>query len=289
MSSGKSQDTIEVRGIQLRKDPARESVHKIVHSLHEMRNGSIATPEAQREFIHRDMNNEIQSLEIAAQTLIDFPEAPWELRVSFARQCWDEARHAQLYADELAVKGGYKGEFPIANHEWGVACMIATLAGRLAVQNRAFEGGSLDVFHKMAAEWRLMGEERAAEITEGICVDEIQHVRFANRWLKQMIKERPRVVIEIANAVAQANRIMRGLAPKEGEFSIDGVELAARNPSFPVNAEDRALADFSPDEVASLLDAQQAKLENEQRQRAEYERAMAAAMAAKPGAGVAAD
>ena len=76
---------------------------------------------------------------------------------------------------------------------------------------------------------------------------------------------------------------------KEGEFSIDGVELAARNPSFPVNAEDRALADFSPDQVASLLDAQQAKLENEQRQRAEDERAMAEAMAAKSGANVAAD
>src|SRR5262245_40606084 len=90
MSSGKSPDTIEIRGIQLRKDPARESVHTIVHSLHEMRNGSIATPEAQREFVHRDMNNEIQSLEIAAQTLVDFPEAAWELRVSFARQCWDE-------------------------------------------------------------------------------------------------------------------------------------------------------------------------------------------------------
>ena len=289
MSSGKSQDIIEIRGIQLRKDPAREAVHKVVHNLHELRNGSIATPEARREFVHGDMNNEIQSLEIAAQTLIDFPEAPWELRLSLARQCWDESRHAQLYAIKLAAMGGYKGEFPIANHEWGVACMIPTLAGRLAVQNRAFEGGSLDVFHKMAAEWRLIGEEHAAQITEGICVDEIQHVRFANHWLKQMIKERPRVVIEIANAVALANRIMRGLAPREGEFSIDGVELAARNPSFPVNAEDRALAEFSAEEVASLIDAQQAKLENEARQRAEYERAMAEGLAAKSGTNVAAD
>ena len=56
------------------------------------------------------------------------PYAPWELRMEIARQCWDESRHARLYHRRLLEKGGRKGEFPIANHEWTVTCSFATLA-----------------------------------------------------------------------------------------------------------------------------------------------------------------
>ena len=52
--------------------------------------------EARRQRAHRDYNQEVQTLEIAALCLVDFPDAPWELRMEFARQCWDEARHAEL-------------------------------------------------------------------------------------------------------------------------------------------------------------------------------------------------
>ena len=154
MSSAANVDTVEVRGIRLRRDPARETCFTVVYSLTEMRSSNIKTPIAQREFLHRDVNNEVQSLEIAAQTLVDFPDAPWELRLSLARQCWDETRHAKLYYERLREMGGYKGEFPVTNHEWGVACLIRSLPARLTIQNRAFEAGSLDVFQKVARMWR---------------------------------------------------------------------------------------------------------------------------------------
>ena len=69
MSASTPVETVEIRGIKLRRDPAREPCFAVVHSLHEMRSASIDTPVARREFMHRDVNNEIQSLEIAAQTL----------------------------------------------------------------------------------------------------------------------------------------------------------------------------------------------------------------------------
>ena len=50
-------------------------------------------PEHLPEFLHRQMNEEVNSLEIAARNLADFPDADWELRLAIARQCWDEARH----------------------------------------------------------------------------------------------------------------------------------------------------------------------------------------------------
>ena len=53
------------------------------------------SPQSRRERLHRHMNNEMGSLEIAAQCLADFPDAPWELRMQLARQVWDESRHVE--------------------------------------------------------------------------------------------------------------------------------------------------------------------------------------------------
>lgn len=266
-------DTVEVRGIKLCRDPAREACFTVVYSLTEMHSANIKTPTARREFLHRDVNNEVQSLEIAAQTLVDFPDAPWELRVSLARQCWDEARHAALYYQRLREMGGYKGEFPVTNHEWGVACLIRSLPARLAIQNRAFEAGSLDVFQKMARLWRETGDERTAEITEAILSDEIQHVRFANQWLKRVIKDNPRALMEIAGAVNETNRITKALAPQEGEMSLDGVELAAARPKFPTNVADRVFAGFSDEEVQDLVSREErVRREEERLRRAEQMR-----------------
>ena len=50
------------------------------------------SPESQRQRLHKHMHNEMQTLEIVAQELADFPEAPWELRMQLARQCWDESK-----------------------------------------------------------------------------------------------------------------------------------------------------------------------------------------------------
>ena len=40
---------------------------------------------------------ELQALEGAARSLWDFPDAPWEFKMNMARQCWDEARHIQIF------------------------------------------------------------------------------------------------------------------------------------------------------------------------------------------------
>ncbi|MFN0160560.1 MAG: DUF455 family protein [Burkholderiales bacterium] len=246
-------DLMEVRGVQMRRDPAREACFKVVHSHAEMLVGSIDTPDAQREFLHRDVNNELQSLEIAAQSLIDFPDAPWALRMALARQAADEARHAWLCYGRMREMGGYKGEFPVHNHEWGIVCRIGTLAARLAIQNRIFEAGSLDVFRKMVGKWRDAGDQRTAEIMEAILNDEIAHVRYANEWLQKLIAAEPRVVMDIAAAIAQTRRIADALAPRPGETSLDGVALDSVVREITTSHEDRSLADFSDSEILELL------------------------------------
>jgi uncharacterized ferritin-like protein (DUF455 family) len=189
------------------------------------------------------MSNEITSLDIAAQCLADYPDAPWELRLELARQCWDESRHVQVLHRRLLEMGGRKGEFPIAAFEWCVTCAIDDLAGRLASQNRTFEAGAMDVVGGLFQSLRAAGDARTAEVLEGILADEIHHVRFANRWIKALVQRDRRVLMKVAGAVrfvVEANRVFQSPA---GEVSAAPA----------VNVADRRRAEFSEDEIAEIL------------------------------------
>ena len=143
-----------VRDVELAADPARESCFTVVHTDAEMQEWPDMSIESRRERLHRHMNNELGALEIAAQMLVDFPETPWRLKLALARQASDEARHAAMLYRRLVELGGTKGQFPVANFEWGVTTLIDDLAGRLAVQNRTFEAGLIDLLGSLRIIWR---------------------------------------------------------------------------------------------------------------------------------------
>ena len=246
-------ETMEVRGVTLRRDPARESCFVIGHHESEVQAlrdyGSVM---AVRSMLHREYNNETQNAEVAAQTLVDFPDAPWELRMQLARQVWDETRHARMFLRRVVELGGRKGESPIKNGDWGIVGMIDSLAGRLLVQHRLFEGGVIDGFRQVAKGFRDSGDERTAEVFEVILADEIQHVRFANQWLRHFAKQ-PRAIMQMASALHFAAGVMRALQPKPGDRSVDGVDLAREDHQIAVNADDRMRAGFTDAEIADML------------------------------------
>jgi uncharacterized ferritin-like protein (DUF455 family) len=248
-------ETIVVRGVTLRRDPARESCFVIGHHETEVQSardyGSLT---AVRSMLHREYNNETQNAEVAAQTLVDFPDAPWELRMQLARQCWDETRHARMFLRRVIELGGRKGESPIKNGDWGIVGMIDSLPGRLLVQHRLFEGGVIDSFRQVARGFRDSGDERTAEVYEVILADEIQHVRFANQWLRHY-SHQPRAVMQMAAALNFAGGVLRALQPKSGDKSLDGVNLIAEDHAIVVNADDRIRAGFTPGEISDLLQA----------------------------------
>src|SRR5436190_4160959 len=122
----------ELQNLKLRMEPERDSCFRLVRYDTEMEEHPRTTPAGLRETLHRHMSNEITSLDIAAQCLVDFPDAPWELRMELARQSWDETRHVLVLGRRLKELGGYKGEFPISTFEWCVTSAIDNLAGRLA-------------------------------------------------------------------------------------------------------------------------------------------------------------
>ena len=249
-----SSDIKVVRGVALRRDPAREECFAIVNSDAEMQEWPDMSDQSRRERLHRHMNNETGALEIAAQCLADFPEAPWDLRMQIARQASDEARHAWVLYRRLREMGGRKGEFPIANFEWGVTLMVDDLPGRLAIENRTFEAGLIDILGTLRNKWRAEGDHRTADMLEGILADEITHVRYANRWIKHLTEEDPPVLLAVAKAVRFLGRVNSALLAQVGESNVSGMVFTDERLSAPaVNVADRLEAEFTEEEVREVL------------------------------------
>src|SRR5262245_50787659 len=174
--------------------------------------------------------------------------------MELARQCWDESRHVRLLYRRLRELGGTKGEFPVSNFEWRVNGMLDSLPARLAVQNRTFEAGQMDIVGKVVDDWRGAGDERTAEMLEGILADEIQHVRFANTWLRRMAQDDPRVLMKVAAAIRFLGVVTAALAPRPGELNAVGTPIGDARAQPPmVNVDDRRLADFSEEEIYEIL------------------------------------
>ena len=248
------EETKVVGGVVLRRDPARELCFNVVQTDAEMQEWPDMSPTSRRERLHRHMNNESGAMEIAAACLVDFPDAPWDLRMALARQVSDEARHANLLYERLRELDGYKGEFPIANFEWGVTLMLEDLPGRLAVQNRTFEAGLIDILGTLRNRWREAGDDTTADMLEGILADEITHVRFANRWIKRLTERDPRVLLKVAMAVRFLGRVNQQLAPKPGDVNAVGIAWTEERRLAPaVNIEDRREAEFTEEEIAEVL------------------------------------
>ena len=244
----------QLEGLRLRRDPARDACFRLVRTDAEMAEHEGTGELARREMVHRHMANELTSLDIAAQCLADFPDAPWELRLELARQCWDETRHVAALERRLRELGGRRGEFPVSVFEWNVTCAIDDLPGRLATQNRTLEAGAMDVVGGLARSVREAGAPGTADVLEAILADEVQHVRFANRWIKRLAERDPRVLLKVAMAVRFLAAVNARFQSEGGARNAAGKLLEDPSERVPaVNVEDRRLAEFSDEEIHEIL------------------------------------
>src|SRR5262249_8141618 len=124
--------------------PEREARFTVVDHWAECRNFPPGHPEKEIEFFHRQMHEELCSVENAARNLADFPEADWDVRMCIARQCSDEARHVLMFRRLCEKRGGVLGKWPVMTFQYRICTNIKTLIGRLSVQNRTFEAGGID-------------------------------------------------------------------------------------------------------------------------------------------------
>lgn len=221
--------------------PARDARFVVKTRWSEMANLDLESREVTTEFLHRQMNEELNGLEISSRNLADFPETDWELRLAIARQCWDEARHVQMFRDCCERRGGKVGDYPVLNFQYRIITKIDSLIGRLAVQNRSFEAAGID-----AIQDGLRNQSLDADLTsllDAQMADEVQHVRYANTWIKKLLERGgARATLALAKAVAQASEALQIVA---GGATV----------RYPVAESARLEAGFSEAEIEAIRDA----------------------------------
>ena len=219
--------------------PARDPRFTVSERWIDCANFPIGHPEQVVQFLHRQMNEEVDSLESSARNLTDFPDADWEVRMHLARQCADEARHARMFRRLFEKRGGTVGQYPVLNFQYRIITQFDSLAARLAIQNRSFEAGGLDAITAGIEQARDDGDLELAELYEAQVADEISHVRFANEWIRKFVDKDPANLLRIGSAMKVASQAFVEVMGKEGT---EGVQ-------YPADRAGRLEAGFTAEEV----------------------------------------
>jgi uncharacterized ferritin-like protein (DUF455 family) len=206
-------------------------------------------PDNARALMHGIFVGEIQALEGAGRTCWDFDtgpgrdEAPFELKLDMARQCWDEARHVEISCKLSQHMGSEIGEFSEQTLLYEAACNTDPVL-RLTGVNRALEGLAIDVFNTM----RTFGQATADPVLEfcedWMLADEVTHVKMGSDWLRRLTAkdpERQKAALDFQKTVDK----LFSFGGFRGEDEDSPVHLARRF---------RSLAGFSDDEITELVD-----------------------------------
>lgn len=219
--------------------PLRDKRFNVVDRWDQCVNFPEGDPRKVLEFLHRQMNEEMDATECSARAIVEFPDAPWEVRMFLARQCADEARHALIFARMFQARGGKLGDYPILNFQYRIICQIPTLIGRLAVQNRTFEAEGIDAIGYGIDQAKDDGDQELAEFFDGQFADEIMHVRCANEFIHEMLAKEPRLAMKIAQALSFATKAFGQVVGG------DGTAVA----KYTISETGRLEAGFRPEEV----------------------------------------
>ncbi len=191
--------------------------------------------------MHGIFVGEIQALEGAGRSLWDFPDAPWEFKMNMARQCWDEARHVQVYEKLLERLGGEPGMFPESTFLFECACSDDP-AMRVAGVNRGLEGLACDVFRDLIRFAEQTDDDTMRQAVDYVLADELTHVRFGSEWVKEFTQDDP-------ERFKRAQDFRRDV---DKQFSFGGARSDREDAAIPIAWEDRKEAGFSQDELEEL-------------------------------------
>jgi uncharacterized ferritin-like protein (DUF455 family) len=183
--------------------------------------------------LHGIFVGELQAMEAAGRTLWDFPDSPWEFQMNMARQCWDEARHIQIFEKLIDHVDGEVGEFPESTFLFETSCHDDPVL-RVTGVNRCLEGLACDVFRSLIDYGKKVGDDIIAQAVDFVLADELTHVRFGSEWVKTFTADDPE----------RASRAKEFQRATDRAFSFGGQRQIAR--------EERLEAGFTEEELDEI-------------------------------------
>ena len=206
-------------------------------------------PDAARSLMHGIFVGEIQALEGAGRTCWDFEtgkgddQAPFELKLDMARQCWDEARHCEISVKLSDWMGTELGEFSENGFLYQAACNPDPVL-RLTGVNRALEGLAIDVFTTMRDFGDVAGDPVLEFCEDWMLADEVTHVKMGSDWLRRLTEKDP----ERRERALEFQRIVDKL------FSFGGFRGEDDDSPIKLARRFRELAGFSDAEIDEIND-----------------------------------
>lgn len=147
--------------------------------------GALHDPEMRVRCLHTFANHELMALELMAWALLAFPDASRAFRMGLAHILVDEQRHLTLYMERIRGLGAEFGDLPLNDHFWRVAPSLTDPLKFSSAVNLTFEQANLDHAPAFAAYFDAVEDTESADLMRVITQDEIQHVGFGARVLKE--------------------------------------------------------------------------------------------------------
>src|SRR3954462_14720001 len=204
-----------------------------------------AAAERSSSVMHGIFVGEMQALEGAGRTCFDFDddEAPFQLKLDMARQCWDESRHCEISIKLGEHMGAEIGEYGESTFLYAAACNPDPVL-RLTGVNRALEGLAIDVFNTMKEFGTESGDPVLEFCEDWMLADEGTQVKMGSDWLRRLTENDPdrrERALEFQRVVDK----LFSLGGFRGEDDDSPIRLARRF---------RELAGFTTEEVDEISD-----------------------------------
>ncbi|MDN3508360.1 MAG: DUF455 family protein [Simkaniaceae bacterium] len=139
--------------------------------------------------LHRFCGHELLAVEIMANALLSFPNAPKHLRKCIANTLIEEQGHVRLYMSHLERFGVKFGDLPLFKHFWSHVPHLTCPLKYLSVMHLTLEMANLDFaphYHKL---FSAVGDTESANLMSQIFEDEISHVARGYQWLCKLKPE----------------------------------------------------------------------------------------------------
>ncbi|WP_170207600.1 DUF455 family protein [Luteibacter pinisoli] len=175
----------------------------------------IGTPEGRAQILHDVFADiELSAMEVCAASIVRFRDLPMAFKVDMARQCWDEARHAQaclLRCKELGL--------PAVGFRYSLKVWDRWMAGRdaiecLCIEQLVQEGNALDSVQSLARSFHAAGDVRSAALLAMFGRDEELHTAIGNKWVTMAAESSDRAYeTRVRDAAERIGLTVPGHAP----------------------------------------------------------------------------
>lgn len=163
-------------GMHFRRHTSREKLPAF-HEHHH--------PDKRAECLHRFAGHELLAVEIMAQALLAFPDAPRHFRKGLANTLREEQEHVRLYVKRMEEMDLKFGDLPLYRHFWAHVPHLTCPIRYVSIMSLTFEMANLDFAPLYGKSFARAGDQASAALMQRILEDEISHVSFGINWLKK--------------------------------------------------------------------------------------------------------